>query len=84
VNLSELPVADVEIPFETVTSTVPVPAGDVAVIVDPFVTETFVAAVPPNETVSPEAKFVPVTVTFVPPAVVPEAGLTAETVGGAT
>ena len=34
-------------------------------------TTTFVAAVPPNVTVAPVAKFVPVIVTAVPPAVVP-------------
>ncbi len=81
-NLSELPVADVEIPLETVTSTVPVPAGDVAVIVEPFVTETFVADAEPNLTVSPATKFAPLIVTEVPPAVEPEDGLTPETDGG--
>jgi hypothetical protein len=71
-------------PFETVTSTVPVPAGEVAVIVEPFVTDTFVAALPPNETVSPLAKFAPEIVTLVPPAVEPCEGLTPDTDGGAT
>ena len=39
-------------------------------------TTTFVAAVPPNVTVAPAAKFVPVIVTAVPPAVDPLFGLT--------
>ena len=48
-----------------------------------FVTTTFVAAVPPNVTVAPEAKFVPVIVTAVPPATGPALGDTPVTVGGA-
>jgi hypothetical protein len=36
----------------TVTSTVPDPAGEVAVIVVPLTTVTFVAAEPPNMTVA--------------------------------
>ena len=44
-------------------------------------TTTFVAAVAPNVTVAPAAKFVPVIVTAVPPAVVPRLGLTLLTVG---
>ena len=44
-------------------------------------TTTFVAAVLPNVTVAPEAKFVPVMVTLVPPAVGPELGDTFVTVG---
>jgi hypothetical protein len=55
----------------------------VAVIVVLLVTTTLVAAVPPNETVAPEAKFVPVIVTDVPPPVGPLLGLTPVTVGGA-
>jgi hypothetical protein len=65
-----------------VTVTAPaLPAGVVAVIVVLFVTETFVAAVPPNVTVAPAAKFVPVIVTDVPPAVDPLLGLKLVTVG---
>ncbi len=81
-NWSAVLVAEVETPLETVTSTVPEPAGEVAVIVEPFVTDTFVAAVEPNLTVSPDTKFAPLIVTPVPPAVVPEVGLTPETDGG--
>jgi hypothetical protein len=53
----------------------------VAVIVVLFVTETFVAAVLPNVTVAPAAKFVPVIVTTVPPPVGPLFGFTPVTVG---
>ena len=70
----------------TVTVTVTAPAacaGVVAVIVVLFVTTTFVAAVPPNVTVAPVAKFVPVIVTAVPPAGGPPLGATLLTVGGA-
>jgi hypothetical protein len=67
----------------TVTVTAPaLPAGVVAVIVVLFTKLTFVAAVPPNVTVAPAAKFVPVIVTAVPPTVVPLLGETLLTVGG--
>ena len=66
----------------TVTVVAPaLPAGVVAVIVVPFTTTTFVAAALPNVTVAPAAKFVPVIVTDVPPAVVPLFGNTLLTVG---
>ena len=68
----------------TVTSTVPEPAGLVAVIDVALLTVTAVAAVEPNATVSPDAKPVPVMVTVVPPAAGPLVGLTADTVGAAT
>jgi hypothetical protein len=55
----------------------------VAVIVVLLATTTFVAAVPPNVTVAPAAKFVPVIVTAVPPATGPLFGDTLVTVGGA-
>jgi hypothetical protein len=44
-------------------------------------TFTFVAAVPPMVTVAPDKKPVPVIVTAVPPAVVPDAGEIPLTVG---
>ena len=47
-------------------------------------TTTLVAAVPPNVTVAPVAKFVPVIVTAVPPAVGPVFGDTLVTVGAPT
>jgi hypothetical protein len=69
----------------TVTVTAPaLPAGVVAVIVVLFTTVTFVADALPNFTVAPLAKFVPVIVAAVPPAVVPLLGLMLVSVGGAT
>jgi hypothetical protein len=66
----------------TITVTAPaLPAGVVAVIVVLFTTVTLVAAVPPNVTVAPVTKFVPVIVTAVPPAVDPLFGLILLTVG---
>jgi hypothetical protein len=50
------------------------------VIVVLFTTATLVAAVPPNVTVAPEAKFLPVIVTAVPPVVDPLFGDTLLTV----
>jgi hypothetical protein len=68
----------------TVTVTAPAPpAGVVAVICVPLTTTTLVAAVAPNVTLAPAAKFVPVIVTAVPPAGNPLFGLTLLTVGGA-
>jgi hypothetical protein len=59
----------------TVTVTTPaLPAGVVAVILVLLATTMLVAAVPPNVTVAPEAKLVPVIVTDVPPAVGPVLG----------
>ena len=79
----------VRLPFWPLTATVTVtapalPAGVVAVIVVLFTTTTLVAEVPPNVTVAPVAKFVPVIVTAVPPSVDPLFGLTLVTVGGTT
>ena len=51
----------------TVTSTVPVPAGLVAVIWVLDTTSTLVAATPPKSTAVAPLKFVPVIVTVVPP-----------------
>jgi hypothetical protein len=59
-----------------------VSAGEVAVICV-LLTTTFVAAAAPNVTVAPAAKFVPVIVTAVPPAVDPLFGDTLLTVGKA-
>jgi len=56
-------------------------AGVVAVMVVLFTTTTFVAAVPPNVTVAPVAKFVPAIVTAVPPEIDPVFGVTLVTVG---
>ena len=67
----------------TVTVTAPAaPAGVVAVMLVLLTTTTFVAAALANVTVAPAAKFVPVIVTAVPPAVEPLLGETLLTVGG--
>jgi hypothetical protein len=69
----------------TVTVTTPaLAAGVVAVMEVALTTTTLVAAVDPNFTVAPEAKFVPVMVTAVPPATGPLAGDTLVTVGVTT
>jgi hypothetical protein len=66
----------------TVTATVPAAwAGVVAEIEVALLTTTLVAGVPPNATVAPAAKFVPVNVTVVPPVVSPEVGLRLVSVG---
>ena len=68
----------------TLTSTVPVPAGEVAVIWVALITVNEPAALPPKLTpVAPE-KFVPVMVTLVPPAAAPVFGATPVTVGAGT
>jgi hypothetical protein len=64
------------------TVTVPAACAGVVAVIDVLLTTTtFVAAVPPNVTVAPVAKFVPVIVTAVPPAVGPLFGDTLLTVG---
>ena len=69
----------------TVTVTGPaLPAGVDAVMVVLLTTTTLVAAVPPNVTVAPVAKFVPVIVTAVPPPTGPLLGETLVTVGEVT
>ena len=65
----------------TVTSTVPLPAGEVAEMLLELLTVKVVAAVPPKSTAVVPVKFVPVTVTEVPPARGPADGLTEVTVG---
>ena len=69
-------------PAVTTTSTVPKPAGLVAVQDVVLLQETFVAGFASNLIEVPEVlKFVPLMVTTVPPAVVPEAGLSPVTIG---
>jgi hypothetical protein len=77
-------VAEVPPAVLTVRSTVPVPAGETAVIEVLELTTTPLAAAVPNVTLAPAAKFVPVIVTLVAPAVGPLFGLNALTVGSAT
>jgi hypothetical protein len=83
VNWSAVLVALVPPEVVTVVFTVPVPAGEVAVSEVAEATVTPVAATPPKLTVAPDAKFLPVTVTTVPPPVGPWVGLMEVTVGGA-
>ena len=66
----------------TVTSTVPTPAGEVAVIWVVLLTVKEPAALLPNWTAITSKKLVPVMVTLVPPDVGPVVGLTLVTVGG--
>ena len=69
----------------TVTVTAPaLPTGVVAVILVLLTTVTLLADAVPKVTVAPEAKFVPVMVTAVPPVVEPLFGLTLVTVGVTT
>ena len=65
----------------TVTSTVPVPAGAVAVIDVAVLAVNPVAEVVPNFTPVAELKLVPVMTTVVPPAAGPLVGLMPVTVG---
>jgi hypothetical protein len=65
----------------TLTSTVPDPAGEVALICVALLKLNVVAAVPPKLTAVTPVKFVPVIVTLVPPVVRPVFGLTLVTVG---
>lgn len=82
VNWSALPGALVPPPVVTRTSTVPVePAGVVAERWPASVTVKLAAPVPPKLTDVAPVRFVPVMVTWVPPAVVPEFGETPVTVG---
>ena len=66
----------------TTTLTAPAACAAVVAVIDVlFTTVTPVAAVPPRLTVAPAKNPVPVMVTGVPPAVVPEVGEIAVTVG---
>jgi hypothetical protein len=75
VNRSALPVALTPPSVETTTSTVPDPAGDVAVICVSEFTVKPVAPAVPNRTSFAVVKPVPVMVTFVPPVVGPAVGV---------
>jgi len=83
VNLSAAVVALVKPPTETVTSTVPVPAGLVATQLVELLQLTLSAELTPKLTavVPVVVKPVPLIVTAVPPAVEPAVGLIAVTVG---
>ena len=68
----------------TLASTVPVPAGEVAVICVAELTVNPVAAVAPKVTAVAAVRLVPVMTTVVPPAVGPAVGEMLVTVGAAT
>jgi hypothetical protein len=74
VNRSAALVALVPPGVVTVTSTVPVPVGEVALMLVALLTVKLEAAVVPNFTALAPVKPVPVTVTVVPPVVGPELG----------
>ena len=73
-NWSAADVAEVPPGVVTVTSTVPAPAGEVAVIEVAELTTKLVALVTPNFTAVAPVRLVPVIVTDVPPVVGPEVG----------
>jgi hypothetical protein len=81
VNLSVDPVSVVANCVVTVTSTVPLPGGAVAVIEVGPLTVNDVAGVPPNDTAVTPVNPVPVMITLVPPATGPLLGETLVTVG---
>ena len=83
-NWSAADVADVPPAVVTVTSTVPLPAGDVAVIDVAELTVKLVALTAPNFTAVVPVRLVPVIVTDVPPAVGTDVGEIDVTVGAAT
>ena len=84
VNWSAALVALVPLGVVTVTSAVPAPAGEVAVICVELTTEKPAAWLAPKCTALASVKSVPVIVTLVPPAAGPDDGLTRVTVGGGT
>ena len=79
-NWSAADVADVPFAVVTVTSTVPVPAGAVAVI-ELAVSPVMVAGVDPKSTAVAPPRLLPAMVTEVPPVVGPAVGETPETAG---
>jgi hypothetical protein len=82
VNRSAADVAEVPLGVVTVISTVPAAwAGAVAVMAASDCTVKLVAAVVPNDTPEAPVKLLPVIVTAVPPAALPEFGVIAVTAG---
>jgi hypothetical protein len=81
VKRSAAVVALVPLGVVTVTSTVPVPGGEIAVIEVALFTVKDLALALPNLIAVVPVKLVPVMVTLVPPAVGPEFGFTLVTVG---
>ena len=74
--------AEVPLGVVTVTSTVPVPAGEVTVRLVAVTTLIEVPGLVPKSTAVAPVKLVPLTVTEVPPPAGPLFGLTPVTVGG--
>ncbi len=83
-NWSPAEVALVPPAVVTLTSTVPVPAGEVAVIEVALLTVTLAAGAAPKLTTAARVKPVPVIVTLVPPDAGPVVGLRLVTLGAAT
>ena len=83
-NWSAAEIADVPPAVVTRTSTVPVPAGDVAVIEVAELTVKPAAGVAPKVTTVAPLRLVPVIVTDVPPGAGPNVGEIEVTVGAAT
>jgi hypothetical protein len=81
VNWSAPEVAEVPPGLVTVTSTIPAPAGEVAVIEVALLTTTPVAALAPKWTAVAPVRLVPVMVTLVLPASGPAFGAMLVTVG---
>jgi hypothetical protein len=81
VNWSADVTADVPLGVVTRTSTVPLPAGDVAVTEVAELKRKLAAAVPPKLTAVTPVKFVPEMSTLVPPEASPEEGESDVTVG---
>jgi hypothetical protein len=83
VNWSAASVAEVPPGVVTLTSTVPVPAGDVAVICVAEMTVKLAAAVAPKVKAVAPVNPVPVIVTNVPPVVDPDVGVIDVRIGSA-
>ena len=83
-NWSALTTALVPLEVTTLMSTVPLPAGETAVMLVAEFTVKLVAVVLPKLTAVAPVKLVPVIVTEVPPAAGPLAGLMPVTVGVGT
>ena len=81
VNSSKMLVIDVPLGLVTVTLTVPVPAGETAVIDVAELTVKLAAGVVPKSTAVAPVSCRPVMVTVVPPAGGPDPGVTPVTIG---
>ena len=82
--MSPAEVAELPPTVVTVTSTMPLPAGEVTVTDVAVLAVRLVAGVVPNLTAVAEPRLVPLMTTVVPPAEVPLVGTIEVTVGAAT